>query len=123
MKCAVEFPRVARLNDGRFITLFSPLDLTRTIGDYMGYEVSDVLTSTIDSLEKQADYNEKKLDSDLTSYEMSMENYHGTLLEIREILEGMMAQYAAETGRNRRAALFPWAQKIQEVMRLIDNNT
>lgn len=65
---------VISLKDGSVETLFEPKDFQYLVEKHMGYDAETYFRTLVEELQSEADYNEKKLDTDLESYEASLES-------------------------------------------------
>ena len=65
---------VISLKDGSVETLFEPKDFQYLVEKYMGYDAEAYFRSLIENLQSEADYTQAKVDTDLESYEASLES-------------------------------------------------
>jgi len=69
-------------NDGNLEFAMNDLDLARIIGERLGYEAGQAVAE----LANRADYNQYKLESDLRSYESSLEEATEEFRELSELV-------------------------------------
>ncbi len=62
-----------RLNDGNYEYIDSPKKLNQLIEKYIGIDAANVISEKFKDLSEQADYTSRKLETDLDSYEGSIE--------------------------------------------------
>lgn len=62
------------LKDGSVETLLEPKDFQYLIEKYMGYDAETYFRNLVEELQTEADFTTKKLDTDLESYEASLES-------------------------------------------------
>ena len=114
-------PCVVSLNDGSNHTLFQFRDFLELVDQKMGMDARKFLEERIGELEEAADYTTQKVESDLTSYESSLDSNRTAFQDIEEVCRGLISDFNKETGRNRVAALEPWRNKIEEIIKIINN--
>ena len=114
-------PVVITTKDGSNHTLFTMRDFMYLVEQYMGYESRNWLESRMDQLEQAADYTEQRIDTDLTSYESSLDSNRTAFQDIEEKCREMISDFNKEQGRNRLAALRPWRTKVEEIIKIINN--
>ena len=73
------------LNDGTNEVIFSRQDFQRLIYDKLGSDAENELIAII----KESDYTQKKVATDLDSYEASLEQAHCVLNDMLDELENM----------------------------------
>lgn len=114
-------PFVITTKDGANHTLFTMRDFTYLVEQYMGYESRRWLEERMDQLEKAADFTEQKINTDLTSYESSLDSNRTAFQDIEAKCREMISDFNKEQGRNRLAALRPWRNKVEEIIKIINN--
>lgn len=75
------------LNDGTMVILFDDNDFVRLIYERLGREAEQKLLSLINNANEAKHYAEMKYNSDMNSYELSLENNTAAFQEILEIIE------------------------------------
>lgn len=81
-------PCVVSLKDGSNHTLFKFRDFLELVDQEMGMDAAKWLEAHVGHLEEAADYTAAKLDTDLTSYESTLDSNRTAFMDI---------QYQAET--------------------------
>jgi len=62
------------LPDGSMEVIFQPKDFHYLIEKHMGYDAAGYFEKMVDELQEEADYTAAKVDTDLESYEASLES-------------------------------------------------
>ncbi len=78
-------PHVYRLHNKPY-TVFDEKDIFYIVDEECSPEISDLLRELISDLKEQADYTTQKVDTDLDSYEASLEEYSNAFGEIDDYL-------------------------------------
>ena len=78
---------VLSLKDGSIETLFEPKDFQYLVEKHMGWDAEKYFENLISKLQEQADYNTAKVDTDLESYEASIESNTRCFQDILEELK------------------------------------
>ena len=77
-------PFMITLKDGKNVTMFKGEDFLEVVDQYMGGEASRWLREHLEALEKEADYTTQKVDTDLKSYEASLESNARAFQDIQD---------------------------------------
>lgn len=109
------------LSDGKNHTLFQFRDFLDLVDDKMGIDARKWLEAHVSGLEEMADRTVLEVDTDLSSYEASLDSNRSAFEEIEEICRSMFSDFYTETGRNRLAALRPWRDKVEKIVKIIGN--
>lgn len=112
---------VISLKDGSVETVFEPKDFKYLVEKHMGYDAETYFENLISKMEEAVDEAQDKEQSDLGSYEASLESNTAAFQDILEVCRTMIAEFDQEEGRNRLAALRPWRNNVQEVIKIINN--
>lgn len=83
-------PFMITLKDGKNVTMFKGEDFLEVVDQYMGGEASRWLREHLEALEKEADYTTQKVDTDLKSYEASLESNARAFQDIQDQVIGLM---------------------------------
>lgn len=70
------------LNNGKTELVASTEHFTELVNDNMGSDARNYLDSKIEKLQHDADYNQAKINTDLTSYEMDLQSNTSCFIEI-----------------------------------------
>ena len=76
-----------QLNDGTQAFILNSRDLVEIAYNNLGSEYSDEIEKVIISSSEAELYAEKRINTDLNSYEGQIEEYRDCMLEVQEILE------------------------------------
>ena len=106
---------VLSLKDGSVETILQPEDFQQLICDKLGFEAEKYFEELIESLEKEIEEASEVEDSDLFSYECSLEANTDAFQEIEAICRTMISDFHREEGRNRLAALRPWFKNVSDI--------
>lgn len=109
------------LKDGSIETIFEPKDFKYLVEKHLGYDAETYFENLISELEQEVEDALDKEKSDLGSYEASLESNTRAFLDIKEICRSMIEDFNKEEGRNRLAALRPWRNQVQEIIKIINN--
>lgn len=109
------------LKDGSVETIFEPRDFQYLVDKYMGWDAEKCFENIISNLQEEADYNKSKVETDLGSYEASLESNTAAFQDVLEICRSMIADFNKEEGRNRLAALRPWRNQVEQIIKIINN--
>ena len=112
---------VLGLKDGSVETILQPEDFQYLLDDYLGYDAVKYFENLIERLQEEADYNKAKVETDLDSYESSLESNTRAFQDIEEICRTMVSEFHREEGRNKLSALRPWMHKINNIITIINN--
>lgn len=77
------------LNNGNTEIIGNMKHFIEIIDDNLGYDARNYLSNTIEKLEHDADYNQAKINTDLESYEMSLESNTTCFMDILDYVEQM----------------------------------
>lgn len=109
-------PCVVSLKNGSNHTLFKFRDFLDLVDQEMGMDAAKWLETHVNHLEEAADYTTAKVDTDLTSYEATLDSNRTAFMDI---------QYQAETVtgvlQEKRINRQKIAQAIREIGKIINN--
>ena len=77
------------LKDGSVETLLEPKDFQYLVEKHMGYDAESYFRNLLEKLQSEADYTQAKVDTDLESYEASLESNTRCMNDILDDLEAM----------------------------------
>ena len=80
-------PCVVSLKDGSNHTLFKFRDFLELVDQEMGMDAAKWLEAHVNRLEEAADYTQAKVETDLSSYEASLESNTRAFQDLREVLQ------------------------------------
>ena len=103
------------LKNGTYEFIQNNEQLADIIGRFMGNDVKGVVLDLISA----ADFTERKLDTDLESYEASLENHASTFNDIKDILNDSINQIE----KSKRLDKNQLEKKLGRVIHMIDENT
>jgi len=112
---------VITLKDGSVEIIFEPKDFQYLVEKHLGYDAETYFRTLIEKLQKEADYTQVKVNTDLEAYEASLESNTRAFIDIEEICRSMIEDFNKEQGRNRLAALRPWRNKVEQIIKIINN--
>jgi hypothetical protein len=112
---------VIALKDGSIEIIFEPKDFQYLIEKYLGYEAAKYFQLLVENYETRVEEAEEGTNSDLRSYEMSLESNTRAFQDIEEICRNMISDFNREEGRNKLNALRPWYKRICEIIKIIHN--
>ena len=112
---------VITLKDSSVETIFEPKDFQYLVEKHMGYDAETYFRSLIEKLQKEVEDALDKEQSDLSAYEASLESNTRAFIDIEEICRSMIEDFNKEQGRNRLAALRPWKNKVEQIIKIINN--
>ena len=112
---------VITLKDGSVEIIFEPKNFQELIDQYLGYEAAKYFQLLVKNYETRVEEAEEGTNSDLRSYEMSLESNTRAFQEIEEICRNMISDFNREEGRNKLNALRPWYKRICEIIKIIHN--
>ena len=113
--------KVITLKDGSHETILQPEDFQRLIDQHLGYDAAKYFQQLIEDYESRIKEAEDGTNSDLTSYESSLESNVRAFQDIEDICGTMVSKFNREEGRNKLAALRPWMHKINNIITIINN--
>jgi len=106
---------VMTLADGKNHTLLDAKDFQWLIQKYMGFEAERYFETLVQELQEAADFTQQKVNSDLSSYEASLESNTTAFQDIKEICLEMTNEL--EFGkRMNRSTLNELVQRIQKTI-------
>lgn len=109
-------PHVMTLKDGKNETIFSFNDVLYLVDQYMGCEVKRWLEAHVGELQQAANYITAKVDTDLSSYEASLESNTAVFGEILEQLKAVTEQM-----KSPRVNRQPVINAVTEIAKIINN--
>lgn len=109
------------LINGKAETIFEPKDFEYLIDKNLGYDAGKYFRELVEELKYAADETEVKVNTDLGSYEASLETNTRAFQDIEDVCRSMIADFNQEEGRNKLATLRPWRNKVQEIVKIINN--
>lgn len=109
-------PHVMTLKDGKNETIFNFNDVLRLVDQYMGDEPKRWLEAHVGELQQAADYTTVKVDTDLSSYEASLESNRTAFGEILEQLKAVTEQMQSP-----RVNRQPVIHAVKEIAKIINN--
>jgi hypothetical protein len=112
---------VLSLKDGSVETILQPEDFQYLLDDYLGYDAAKYFQRLIEKYESQIKEANDETNSDLTSYESSLESNTRAFQDIEELCRSMVSEFNLEEGRNKLATLRPWYKRIAEIITIINN--
>jgi len=107
---------VMQLKDGKVQTVFDSKDFKWLLEQYMGYEASRYFENLIDGLEQAVQEAQNKENSDLGSYEASLESNTRAFQDILEVTNQMV-----ETIYANRLQKDKLIKQVEEVRKIINN--
>ena len=108
---------VYRIHDKPYI-VFDEKDIFYIIDEECSPEVSDILRETITELKEQADYTSRKLDTDLISYDGSLDSYNSMCYVITELLE-KLESYIEDSKRLDKKYILQLIHSIEEEVKYV----
>lgn len=117
------YPMALPLSDGSCVTLMCFGDFVRLIDERLGMDARNYVESTMGELEKAADEVQQRLESDLGSYESSLDSDHSAFQDIEVECRAMISDFNRETGAHKLSALRPWRDRVQNILKIISNQT
>lgn len=112
---------VITLKDGSVEIIFEPKDFQYLVEKHLGYDAETYFRTLIEKLQKKVEDALDKEQSDLGAYKASLESNTRAFTDIEEICRSMIEDFNEEQGRNRLAALQPWRNKVEEIIKIINN--
>ena len=107
--------------NGKCEFISNSADFIKLMRENMGDDAEELAQEYISKLECDADYTAQKVNTDLESYEASLESNSRAFMDIDEICRTMISEFNDETGRNKLSALRPWYKQISEIVKIINN--
>lgn len=103
-------------------TIFEPRDFEYLLDKYLGYDASKYFRNLVEELQEAADLTEAKVNSDLDSYESSLESNTAAFQEIQEEVFGIL-KYCHELSNypTKFKAVQPIMDRLKEVKKIINN--
>lgn len=102
---------VISLKDGSVETLLQPKDFLYLVEKYMGYDVETYFENLISILQEEVEDAQDKEQSDIGSYEASLESNTRCFIDIQEAMEEM--QLILEAPRINKNKLFKLIEQVQ----------
>ena len=109
-------PVVVSLKDGSNHTLFKFRDFLDLVDQEMGMDAAKWLETHVNQLETAADYTTAKVESDLTSYEASLDSNKTAFMDIQDQAETIMAVL-----QEKRISRDDISHAIREIGKIINN--
>lgn len=100
------------LKDQSVQTVFEPTDFEYLVERYMGYDAEKYFRETIEKLQEEAIYTKAKVDTDLGSYEASLESNTACFQDILDITEQMKT--ILEAPRMSKNKMFKLIEQVQK---------
>jgi len=75
---------IVRLKDGTQDMIFTPEHFNRLVLDKLGDDAGNYLDGRIQELQDEADYTAAKIDTDMDSYEASLDSYNALCSDLLE---------------------------------------
>ena len=104
-----------QLANGTYEFLQTNEQLANLVGDALGNDMRQIILNLAD----QADYTEQKVDTDLESYEASLESNASTFGDIKDILTNSINQIE----KSKRLDKDKLAKQLGRIIYMIDVNT
>lgn len=105
-------PDVLKLKDESVHTLFEPKDFGWLIEKYMGWDAERFFNTLVERLTEAADKTMAEINTDLGSYESSLESNTTAFQEILEVLKEMKAILQGRTDKSIMFKLIDQLEKI-----------
>lgn len=115
------YPLVLPLRDGTCVTLMRFEDFVRLVDERLGIDARNYVEANMAEWETLSDKVQQRIQSDLTSYESSLDSNRTAFQDIEEECRAMIGDFNRETGRNRLAALRPWRNRVESIIKIINN--
>jgi hypothetical protein len=112
---------VITLKDGSVEIIFELKDFQELIDQELGHEAAKYFQLLVENYETRIEEAEEGTNSDLRSYEMSLESNMRAFQDIEEICRTMISEFNREEGRNKLNALRPWHKRISKIIDIINN--
>lgn len=100
------------LKDQSVQTVFEPKDFQYLVEQFMGYDAEKYFRELIEKLQDEADYTTSKVDTDLESYEASLESNTACFQDILEVTEQMKS--ILEAPRMNKNKMFKLIEQVQK---------
>ena len=104
-----------QLVNGTYEFIQTNEQLANLVGDVLGDDIRRIILDLAD----QADYTEQKVDTDLESYEASLESNASTFGDIKDILNDSISQIE----KSKRLDKDKLAKQLGRIIHMIDTNT
>ncbi len=103
-------------------TIFEPRDFEYLLDKYLGYDASRYFRNLVEELQVAADMTEAKVNTDLDSYQSSLESNTVAFQEIQEEVLGIL-KYCHEISNYpiKFKAVQPIMERLKEVKKIINN--
>ena len=112
---------VISLKDDSSRIILQEKDFQELIDQELGYEAAKYFQLLVENYESRIKEAEDGTNSDLQSYEMSLESNTRAFQDIEEICRTMISEFNREEGRNKLNALRPWHKRISKIIDIINN--
>jgi hypothetical protein len=112
---------VISLKDNSSRIILQPEDFQELIDQELGYEAAKYFQQLLENYGTRIEEAEEGTNSDLRSYEMSLESNTRAFQDIEEICRTMISEFNQEEGRNKLNALRPWYKRILKIIDIINN--
>ena len=98
-------------------------DVYELMEKYMGQEARETAEALIDGTEliEAKEQEVEILRDEKDSYDVDLESNSYAFQDIETICRSMIQDFNEETGRNRLASLRPWRNKVEEIIKIINN--
>lgn len=100
------------LKDQSVQILFEPINFQYLVEQFMGYDAENYFRELIEKLQDEADYTTSKVDTDLESYEASLESNTACFQDILEVTEQMKT--ILEAPRMNKNKMFKLIEQVQK---------
>ncbi len=112
---------VLSLKNGDNEIVLETKQFQQLIENHMGFEAEKYFENLVAEYESQIKEANDETNSDLTSYESSLESNTRAFQDIENICRTMVSEFHREEGRNKLATLRPWYKRIAEIITIINN--
>ena len=112
---------IITLKNGKSEIMYDFRDFLESVEKFMGWDARHYLEEYAEELQEAANYTEARINSDLDSYESDLESNTCAFNDIEDICRTMISDFNQETGRNKLAALRPWRNHIEQILRIVHN--
>lgn len=103
-------------------TIFEPRDFEYLLDKYLGYEASRYFRNLVEELQAAADETEAKVNTDLDSYESSLDSNRAAFQDIQEEVFGIL-KYCHELSNypTKYKAVQPVMDRLKEIKKIVNN--